>query len=177
MDRIDEKGFRANVGIILMDDANRVLIAGRRGRAGWQFPQGGVQRRESAEQAMYRELREEVGLDPDDVAVAGVTREWIRYRLPKKYVRQESEPLCIGQKQRWFLLSLVADPDKLRFDATDTPEFDRCRWVDYWTPVEEVIYFKRKVYIRALRELATAAFGELEPPPMPSSWPSSWIRR
>ena len=174
MDRIDEKGFRANVGIILMDAANQVLIAGRRGRSGWQFPQGGVQRKESAEQAMYRELREEVGLEPDDVAVAGVTREWIRYRLPKQYVRREREPLCIGQKQRWFLLSLVSDPEKLCFDVTEAPEFDRCRWVDYWTPVEEVIYFKRKVYISALRELSKIAFPDRAPPPMPTSWPSTW---
>lgn len=173
MDRIDENGFRANVGIILMDDANRVMIAGRRGRTGWQFPQGGVRRRESAEQAMFRELREEVGLEPEDVSVAGVTRDWIRYHLPKKYQRP-SEPKCIGQKQRWFLLCLVSGPDKLTFDATDEPEFDRCRWVDYWKPVEEVIYFKRKVYIRALSELARLAFRDSEPPPMPESWPKSW---
>lgn len=176
MDRIDEQGFRANVGIIIMDEANRVLIAGRRGRTGWQFPQGGVQQRESAEQAMYRELREEVGLEPSDVAVAGVTREWIRYTLPKRYVRP-SEPVCVGQKQRWFLLSLVTDRERLCFDATDEPEFDRCRWVDYWQPVEEVIYFKRKVYIRALSELARKAFPHTEPPPMPASWPQSWRTR
>lgn len=177
MDRIDENGYRANVGIILKNDVNRVLIAGRRGRSGWQFPQGGVKRRESAEQAMYRELHEEVGLGPDDVAVEGVTRDWIRYRLPKRYLRRESQPLCIGQKQRWFLLRLISDPAKLCFDATDDPEFDRCRWVQYWKPVEEVIYFKRKVYIRALSELAEAAFPDAEPPPMPRSWPQSWQRR
>jgi len=177
MDRIDENGFRQNVGIILMDEASQVLIAGRSGRSGWQFPQGGVQRRESAEQAMYRELREEVGLDPDDVRIAGVTREWIRYRLPKKYQRREVEPLCVGQKQRWFLLSLVSGHDRLRFDATDQPEFDRCRWVDWWTPVEEVIYFKRQVYIQALSELAGVAFPDIAPPPMPTSWPASWHRK
>jgi putative (di)nucleoside polyphosphate hydrolase len=173
MDRIDNKGFRANVGIILMDNASQVLIAGRRGRAGWQFPQGGVQREESAEQAMYRELQEEVGLCPEDVEVAGVTREWIRYRLPKRYLRK-SEPKCIGQKQRWFLLSLVTNADKLRFDLTNEPEFDRCRWVHYWKPVEEVIYFKRAVYIRALTELAKVAFQGSAPPPKPSTWPASW---
>jgi len=173
MDRIDEKGFRANVGIILMDGTNQVLIAGRSGRSGWQFPQGGVMHRESAEQAMYRELREEVGLSPEDVELAGVTREWIRYRLPKKYLRK-SEPKCIGQKQRWFLLSLVSSPERLRFDSTGEPEFDRCRWVQYWKPVEEVIYFKRQVYIRALTELARIAFDGSSPPPKPSSWPSSW---
>jgi putative (di)nucleoside polyphosphate hydrolase len=174
MDRIDEQGFRANVGIILLDDAGKVLIAGRRGRSGWQFPQGGVQSRESAEQAMYRELKEEVGLEPADVSVMGVTREWIRYRLPRRYVRRECEPLCIGQKQRWFLLNLLAHPDDLRFDATDEPEFDRCRWVDYWQPVEEVIYFKRKVYLRALSELSSIAFAGGAAPPRPSSWPRSW---
>jgi len=173
MDRIDEHGFRANVGIILMDGSNQVLIAGRRGHSGWQFPQGGVKQHESAEQAMFRELREEVGLAPEDVEISGVTREWIRYRLPKKYLRP-SRPRCIGQKQRWFLLSLMSDPTKLRFDATADPEFDRCRWVDYWTPVEEVIYFKRKVYIRALTELARAAFQGTAPPPKPTSWPRSW---
>lgn len=175
MDRIDEKGFRANVGIILMDNDSQVLIAGRRGRSGWQFPQGGVENRESAEQAMFRELREEVGLEPEDVEVTGVTREWIRYRLPRQYLRQ-SEPRCIGQKQRWFLLSLVTDPEKLRFDSTAMPEFDRCRWVDYWKPVEEVIYFKRRVYIRALTELARSAFPDSSPPPRPDSWPRNWLR-
>ena len=173
MDRIDKKGYRANVGIILMDDANQVLIAGRRGRSGWQFPQGGVQHSESAEQAMYRELREEVGLGPEDVELAGVTREWMPYRLPKKFLRK-SKPRCIGQKQRWFLLSLVSDPEKLCFDSTNDPEFDRCRWVEYWKPVEEVIYFKRGVYIRALTELARIAFEGSAPPPRPTSWPPSW---
>ena len=175
MDRIDENGFRANVGIIIMDGANQVMIAGRRGKAGWQFPQGGVKQRESAEQAMYRELHEEVGLTPGDVEVAGVTRGWIRYTLPKKYLRK-SEPKCIGQKQRWFLLSLRSDPGKLSFNATPDPEFDRCRWVDYWTPVEEVIYFKRKVYIQALSELSRVAFQGSAVPPKPESWPKSWSK-
>lgn len=173
MDRIDEQGFRANVGIILLDEARQVLIAGRRGRSGWQFPQGGVKRRESAEEAMYRELEEEVGLEPADVAVVGATRHWIRYRLPKRYVRRDCTPICIGQKQRWFLLSLLADPRRLRFDATDEPEFDRSRWVEYWQPVEEVIYFKRKAYLRALTELARLAFPD-GAPPRPASWPRSW---
>lgn len=176
MDQIDEQGFRANVGIILLDPDRRVLIAGRRGRAGWQFPQGGVRRLESAEQAMYRELHEEVGLLPADVEMTGVTREWIRYRLPEKYIRRGCEPVCVGQKQRWFLLSLKSDPEKLRFDSTSEPEFDRCRWVDYWRPVKEVIYFKRDVYVRALTELGPLAFPDRGPPPRPSWWPRRWCQ-
>lgn len=176
MDDIDEDGFRANVGIILTDGRGRVLIGGRVGRSGWQFPQGGVRPRESMEAAMYRELREEVGLEPEHVQMKGATRGWLRYRLPERYIRRESTPVCVGQKQRWFLLELLTDADKVRFDATNEPEFDRCRWVDYWRPVKEVIYFKRQVYVSALRELGPLAFPEQGPPPPPAWWPRRWQR-
>ncbi len=171
MDRIDSQGYRANVGIVLSDESGQVLLGGRVGQAGWQFPQGGIRVQESAQQAMYRELREEIGLAPGDVAILGTTRGWLRYRLPERYVRRGSRPLCLGQKQRWFLLRLCTDKAQLRPDTTDTPEFDRWRWVDYWQPVEEVIEFKRRVYVRALGELA--AFLEPRPPP-PPGWPGEW---
>jgi putative (di)nucleoside polyphosphate hydrolase len=172
-DLIDADGFRANVGIIVANDAGKLLLAGRAGRKGWQFPQGGLAPGESAEQAMYRELEEELGLVADDVELLGCTNDWIPYRLPDRYVRKHSKPLCIGQKQRWFMLRLISDESALRFDATDKPEFDRWRWVDYWRPVNEVIYFKRRVYARALHELATHVHPE-GPPPQPRWWPHRW---
>ena len=175
-DNIDEHGFRANVGIILANDAGRLLLAGRAGRKGWQFPQGGVNTGESAEEAMFRELYEELGLESHDVNVLGATRDWISYRLPDRYIRRGGRgdaPVCIGQKQRWFLLRFVSGEERLRLDLSDTPEFDRWRWVDYWRPVNEVIYFKRRVYARALFELATHLFPE-GPPPQPRWWPHRW---
>lgn len=174
MDRIDSQGYRANVGMILMDGEGRVLVGGRVGRRGWQFPQGGIRPDESAEEAMYRELKEEVGLGSDDVENLGCTRDWLRYRLPERFVRREQLPLCIGQKQRWFLLRLRCDPGCVRFDHTVEPEFDRSRWVEYWAPVSEVIYFKRRVYVRALTELGPLAHSP--PPPPPGWWPPHWRR-
>jgi putative (di)nucleoside polyphosphate hydrolase len=168
-DWIDAQGFRANVGIVLIRDGGEVFLGGRSDGRGWQFPQGGVQPDESAEQALYRELREEVGLAPDDVEVIAATRNWLRYRLPRRYVRRRSRPLCIGQKQRWFLLRMVGSESRLRFDVTERPEFDSGRWVDYWSPVREVIYFKRTVYARALEELGRQAFAD-GPPPFPEWW-------
>lgn len=155
---IDRDGFRANVGIIISNDEGRLLWARRVNQNGWQFPQGGIQQRESAEEAMYRELQEEVGLERHEVEILGRTQRWLRYRLPRHYVRRHARPVCIGQKQRWFLLRLVAAETRVRFDHSDTPEFDQWRWVDYWTPVEEVVFFKRKVYARALRELEPLLF-------------------
>ena len=166
LDRIDSQGYRANVGIVLSDDDGQVLLGGRIGQQGWQFPQGGIRERESPEEAMFRELAEEVGLAGDHVRILASTRGWLRYRLPERYVRRDSHPLCIGQKQRWFLLQLVAPKSVLRADTTDTPEFDRWRWVGYWEPVAEVIHFKRRVYRRALEQLAPA----LPKPPPPPEW-------
>ena len=172
-DWIDDEGFRANVGIILSNDDGHLLLGGRVGAKGWQFPQGGMLRGEDAEVAMYRELEEEIGLREDDVEVLGVTRDWLRYRLPNKYVRRHSKPLCIGQKQRWFMLRLIGSPERVRFDLSDQPEFDRARWVDFWRPVNEVIYFKRRVYARALHELGETLYPD-GLPPRPRWWPRRW---
>lgn len=150
---IDADGFRANVGIILSNSQGRVLWARRAGQRSWQFPQGGIKRNETPEQALYRELKEEVGLDASDVELIGQTRGWLRYRLPKRYIRYRSRPLCIGQKQRWFVLRLKGDDAAVKLDLCDRPEFDAWRWVDYWHPLEEIVFFKRSVYKRALMEL------------------------
>lgn len=173
MDLIDSSGYRTNVGIIVADPDGRLLIGGRAGQNGWQFPQGGVLVEETPEEAMFRELREEIGLDPDDVEVLGSTKDWLRYRLPEQYVRRRVTPVCIGQKQRWFLLRLLAAESRLRLDSTPNPEFDRWRWAEFWEPVREVIYFKRPVYVRALHELGPM----LHPaglPPRPSWWQDDW---
>lgn len=165
-DYIDSQGFRANVGIVLLREGGDVFLGGRRDGRGWQFPQGGVLRNERPLDALYRELHEEVGLQPADVELVAGTNRWLRYRLPRQYVRRRNGPLCIGQKQRWYLLRMLADESRLNFDATPNPEFDSGRWVDYWSPVREVIYFKRNVYARALQELGDQAFAD-GPPPRP----------
>ena len=100
---IDADGFRPNVGIVVLGPNKQVLWAKRVGQDAWQFPQGGIQRGESPEDALYRELHEELGLKQHDVEVMGCTQGWLRYRLPLRYIRRNKKPLCIGQKQKWFL--------------------------------------------------------------------------
>jgi putative (di)nucleoside polyphosphate hydrolase len=150
---IDSDGFRPNVGLIIFNDEGKLLWAKRFGQDAWQFPQGGIQRHEKPENAALRELREEVGLEASDVEIVACTGTWLRYRLPEHLIRQRSFPVCIGQKQRWFLLRLLTDTARIRFDLGDKPEFDDIRWIDYWEPAEQVVSFKRNVYRRALEEL------------------------
>ena len=158
---VDRDGFRPNVGIVIANQRGQLLWAKRIGQNAWQFPQGGVDRGESPEQALYRELYEEVGLKRQDVEILACTRGWLHYKLPKKYIRKHCKPLCIGQKQKWYLLQLVGEEGNIRFDCGHKAEFDGWQWVNYWYPVDKVVDFKRDVYRRALRELAQSQI-ELE---------------
>lgn len=151
---IDPDGYRPNVGIVLCNREGKLFWARRIGQNAWQFPQGGIRTDEEPTEAMYRELSEEVGLRPEHVEVLGHTRGWLRYRLPRRLVRYGSKPLCIGQKQVWFMLRFLADDNEVRFDLSERPEFDSWRWVDYWSPVHQVVHFKRAVYSRVLQEFA-----------------------
>ena len=154
---IDADGFRANVGIILSNACGQVLWARRvGGMDAWQFPQGGINNGESVEQALYRELNEEIGLTADDVDIVDVTQGWLKYRLPRNLIREHQTPLCIGQKQKWFLLRLLSEDCSIKLDQSASVEFDDWRWVSYWYPLEQVIAFKRDVYRRALKALSPA---------------------
>jgi putative (di)nucleoside polyphosphate hydrolase len=151
---IDSRGFRPNVGIIICNRQGQVLWAKRIGQEAWQFPQGGIRSGEKLQRAMYRELKEEVGLEPADVEVLSSTRNWLYYQLPRNFIRQNSNPVCIGQKQKWFLLALRGDESRISLcNDHNTPEFDDWRWVSFWYPLDQVIDFKRDVYRRALTEL------------------------
>lgn len=143
---------------MLCNRDGKLLWARRIGQDAWQFPQGGIKRHETPEQALYRELGEELGLKPEHVQIVGCTRGWLRYRLPRRLIRHGHRPLCIGQKQRWFLLRLVGSEGDVRLDLSDRPEFDRWCWVPYWYPLRQVVSFKRKVYERALHELEPLLF-------------------
>lgn len=153
---IDAEGFRPNVGIVIANGRGDVLWAQRVRQSGWQFPQGGIHKGESPEQALYRELHEEVGLSRGDVEVLGSTRSWLRYRLPTRLIRPGDGRKCIGQKQKWYLLLLKSPDSAIHFDGSDKPEFDHWQWVSYWYPVNQVVDFKRNVYQRMLKELSAA---------------------
>ena len=165
---LDKDGYRPNVGIILVNQRNEVFWGKRIREHSWQFPQGGIDRGETPEQAMYRELHEEVGLLPEHVRIIGRTRDWLRYEVPQNWVRREWRGHYRGQKQIWFLLRLIGKDSDVCLRATEHPEFDAWRWHDYWIPLDAVIEFKRGVYQQALTELSRLLFGRQDVRPEPS---------
>ena len=155
---IDSDGYRANVGIVITNDKKQILLAKRFKQNGWQLPQGGIDEDETELDALYRELQEEVGLDPSHVTLIAKTPKWLRYELPDEHVRRTQKPKCIGQKQVWYLLKLDSSDEEISLDLHDDVEFDDWKWVDYWSPVDEVINFKRAVYEDMLKALAPILF-------------------
>ena len=155
---LDREGYRPNVGIILANSRNEVFWGKRIREHSWQFPQGGIKKGESPEQAMFRELHEEIGLKPEHVRILGRTRDWLRYEVPKQWIRREWRDTYKGQKQIWYLLRMVGRDSDVHLRASDHPEFDAWRWSSYWVPLDAVIEFKRNVYQMALAELARHLF-------------------
>ena len=151
---IDRDGYRPNVAIVLVNARNQVFWGKRVKEHAWQFPQGGIKQGETPEQAMFRELQEETGLESQHVRVLGRTREWLHYHVPNHWVKREWRGTYKGQKQIWFLLRLVGRDCDISLRASGHPEFDAWRWNDYWVPLEGVIEFKRDVYRVALEQLS-----------------------
>ena len=120
----------------------------------WQFPQGGVNEGESEEQALFRELKEEIGTE--DVNIIRVGKKRIRYHYPHKVKRvldkQPQWRIFRGQQQCWFLLHLNCHTDKISFNY-DPIEFDAFQWITPRKGLRRVVPFKRKAYRKGLRML------------------------
>lgn len=152
-----DDGYRPNIGIVLMNRFGKVLWARRASRDGWQFPQGGIKRNESLEDALFRELYEEVGLADHQVNMLAHTSGWLRYDLPGHYRRrvrpQRRGAPFRGQKQIWCLLALLDDDSEVCLSATRKPEFDKWVWTEWWSAVQQIVDFKRPVYESVWSEL------------------------
>ena len=158
-DVIDQQGYRANVGIVLINNQKEIFFAKRKRQSGWQFPQGGIRTGESLKSAMYRELLEETGLTKDHVEVIYQSKTWYQYKIPKTHLRTPTNGShqVIGQKQKWFLVKLNGSDVSvnLTFDSKTNQEFDDWKWVDVSIPAKEVIWFKQDVYQKVLTEFQT----------------------
>lgn len=158
---IDPEGYRLNVGIVIANADNKLLWGKRAAKSsGWQFPQGGISEGEQTIDAMYRELKEELGLAASDVELISESKQWLSYDLPEQFRRYHSKPLCVGQKQRWFLLRLISPESSIKFDQCRRPEFVSYKWIDYWYAADHVIDFKMSVYRDMLTEFESVLFTD-----------------
>ncbi|SMM98986.1 Adenosine (5')-pentaphospho-(5'')-adenosine pyrophosphohydrolase [uncultured Candidatus Thioglobus sp.] len=168
---IDNEGYRANIGIVITNDKQQVLLAKRYQKNGWQLPQGGIDKDENELEALFRELNEEVGLLPEHVEIIAKTPKWLRYDLPDQHIRRTQKPICIGQKQVWFLLKLTGEESNIKLNTHSDIEFEAWKWVDYWLPIEKVVDFKKPIYEDMLKSLAPVLFNNQHKIPVKYSRP------
>lgn len=144
-------GFRPNVALLLVDSADKLLVCERHKAAGaWQFPQGGVDSGESVEEALEREVLEEIGLPPESYEVIR-SQGGYRYEFPPE-VRAAKKGDWEGQEQTYFLCRLREGAPPINVDQKPK-EFQDHQWIKpkkfrlKWLPE-----FKQAVYRDVMRD-------------------------
>ena len=141
--------FRPNVAAVIINNEGKILIGLRTDIPdAWQLPQGGIEKNESKNIAVLREVEEETGLKPDDLEILSSTSE-IRYTFPENI---EQKMGFRGQCQTFFLLK-ITNPDR---KPVRSDEFCSFEWVDRDEVLKRVVNFKRNSYVEAFRQI----FGE-----------------
>ncbi|PWU10138.1 MAG: NUDIX domain-containing protein [Verrucomicrobia bacterium] len=116
--------YRPNVALILENTEGQILIGERRDVAeAWQFPQGGVEDGESFEQALYREVKEEILLTPESYRILESKGPY-RYQFPKGFEKYRA----LGQEQHYFRALLLGEKSLLKMEDTSC-EFRALRWI------------------------------------------------
>ena len=149
---MNDKPYRKNVGLIVLNKKNKLLVCRRKSKKTWQFPQGGIDAGESNIKAAFRELYEEVGIKTRQVKVIQESNHWYHYDLPEKYQpRPRSLKNFKGQIQKWYLLKATKDLEINLLNETPQ-EFVEYKWSTYWYSLASVVPFKQDVYRSVLLE-------------------------
>jgi putative (di)nucleoside polyphosphate hydrolase len=150
MDR--PKPYRRGVGIALIDKRGRVFVGQRIDTTGaWQMPQGGIDHRESARAAAWRELKEETGTGK--ARIIAESRGWLTYDLPKRLQGKVWGGKYRGQKQKWFLMLFSGTRRDIDLSA-HAPEFSRWKWLPFDELPDVIVGFKRALYRKVVAEFA-----------------------
>ncbi|MFT6021986.1 MAG: putative (di)nucleoside polyphosphate hydrolase [Ascidiaceihabitans sp.] len=152
-EQIAKLPYRRNVGVMVLNEHGEVFVGQRRDNAvaAWQMPQGGIDKGEDAETAALRELEEETGISPDLVDIIAVSQAWIPYELPHDLVPKLWKGRYRGQEQKWFLMQFKGSDKDVNIQ-TEHPEFSEWRWLNSADLVNNIVPFKRDVYVSVLEE-------------------------
>lgn len=142
--------YRPNVAAIILSseypNKRKFMLSRRNGmRRGWQFPQGGIDKGESNTEALFRELREEIGTD--EVDILGEYPAWITYDFPS--TARTKLYTFKGQTQKYFLVKLK-EGAKIDLFMHETPEFEEYKFVELEELFKRVIFLKRRTYRRVI---------------------------
>ena len=111
----------------------------------WQFPQGGIDEGEDIKEALFRELKEEIGTN--DVEIIAEYPQWVQYNFPP-IIAKKMYPFD-GQKQRYFLVKLKNEA-KIDLNSHHEIEFKDYKFSSYDDVLNKASHFKKAVYKKVL---------------------------
>ena len=147
-----ELPLRIGVGIILLNHENNIFVGKRidNPKNSWQMPQGGVDENEDFLQAAKRELEEETGIK--SIKLIKELNGWFKYDLPKYLLGKLWNGKYRGQKQKWFVMKFIGEPDEINV-KTKNPEFLSWKWIELSQLSNIAVHFKVDIYNKLKEEL------------------------
>ncbi len=155
----DPRPYRPSVGAVLRRPDGLLLMAERIDHDGiWQFPQGGIDPGESPEQALWRELGEELGFaSPEALCTIVGSAPPTRYEYPPT-TRSSLTERYRGQEQVMFLVDYSGTDADFRLDAHTEPEFKSIRWCTLAT-ARELVWIYKAGLLETLVDALPGEFG------------------
>ena len=144
--------YRSCVGMMILNDTNKILVGRRLDHPSgfWQMPQGGIDDYEKPEEAVWREMMEEIGTN--NAKLIKSTNQWYKYEIPKETLKTLPwGEKYIGQKQKWFAFRFTGKEEDINVN-TNNPEFSEWKWILHNSLVDNIVTFKRKLYKNVLSE-------------------------
>jgi len=146
------KKYRKCVGIMILNDNNEILVGRRLDHPSgfWQMPQGGIDDNENPEEAVWREMMEEIGTN--NAELIKMSSQWINYKIPQDTLdRLPWGKKYVGQTQKWFVFRFTGQESDINVE-TENPEFSEWKWAKLNSLVDNIVPFKRDVYKKILEE-------------------------
>jgi len=145
-----ETVFRANVGIVLVNDQGKVLALERSDIKGaWQMPQGGLDEGEEPVTAAVRELWEETAISLKQIQLLQECEDWLVYELPKE---MRTAKIGRGQAQKWFLFRFTGTDEHIDLKKAQDQEFSQWKWTELTQLAQDTITFRQPIYQRLAKE-------------------------
>jgi putative (di)nucleoside polyphosphate hydrolase len=148
--------YRPCVGIVLINDKGQVWLGKRTPsktvddfEKPWQLPQGGIDKGESPQDAVMRELWEEVGTRK--ARIIAEAQDWLYYDLPPDVLSRKKRNNWGGQKQKYFALKFLGEDSDVDLEVHH-PEFIEWRWAEIEELPDLAVPFKRAVYEQVVEE-------------------------
>jgi putative (di)nucleoside polyphosphate hydrolase len=151
MKPLNERPYRAGVGIMLLNPKSDVFVGQRIDNPAdaWQMPQGGIDEGETPIEAAWREMAEEIGTARAELLAE--SRDWLSYDLPADLVPRLWHGRYRGQQQKWFAFRFTGRDDDIDI-ARENPEFSAWQWAPFDSLPDLIVPFKRTLYRQLLEE-------------------------